>query len=629
MYKTIALCMIVKNEEQYLRRCLDSVKDKVDQIIIVDTGSTDATVDIAKEYTNEVYNFKWVNDFSAARNEAIKYATSDYILIMDADEYLDESSDLKADVSSECDYYFLKVHNFFSQGQKIEHTSIRLFANSKGLFYRNRLHEHLNNLDEDKKAFTSDFGKSYLFHTGYTDEMMQDRDKQKRNLPLMLQEVKENPNAYNLFNMGRTYKWVGEHEKAIQYFKKAYPLSTNLIIVSDLLTNLSHCLVSLKREFEALQILNDATALYPNETDLRHTQALVFSEVHYYKDAIATLETCLQLGDQGITITEGNGGFMAYYRLAELHEKNYRLLLSYEHIVECVRIKKDFLAGIAKYFEIVTMASIPLTDVYQNFNQIYRISAIKELKVLLEVLYALRHPILNRYLSDYKVNPEDNVLVVATQYDKQYDKAKSMWLGMENIDAENGEDILLLALILKDSELFELSRSYLNLSVKEAKVLRSIIMNHEIDTPKFTTYLENTLEKLVDRLLVLQEYEIFQCILEYIWLGSLELKYNTLEKMIRFGFNEVAIDLLVKLLEVNPTDEKIIRLLGDACFNSGYVEDAQLLYTKLLNLSPEYSSYERSYRLYEQLEDKEMMKNIVDSIKNKFPLCLWVHEIAN
>ncbi|MBE0342465.1 hypothetical protein E4V51_16885 [Paenibacillus sp. 28ISP30-2] len=81
--------------------------------------------------------------------------------------------------------------------------------------------------------------------------------------------------------------------------------------------------------------------------------------------------------------------------------------------------------------------------------------------------------------------------------------------------------------------------------------------------------------------------------------------------------------------EVNPTDEKIIRLLGDACFNSGYVEDAQLLYTKLLNLSPEYSSYERSYRLYEQLEDKEMMKNIVDSIKNKFPLCLWVHEIAN
>ncbi|WP_440113472.1 glycosyltransferase [Paenibacillus sp. QZ-Y1] len=629
MYKTIALCMIVKNEEQYLRRCLDSVKDKVDQIIIVDTGSTDATVDIAKEYTDEVYNFKWVNDFSAARNEAIKYATSDYILIMDADEYLDEDSDLKADVSSECDYYFLKVHNLLSQGQKIENTSIRLFANFRGLYYRNRLHEHLNNLDEDKKAFTSGVGKSYLYHTGYTDEMMQDRDKQKRNLPLMLQEVKENPNAYNLFNMGRTYKWVGEHEKAVHYFKMAYPLSTNLIIVSDLITNLSQCLISLKREFDALQILNDATVLYPNETDLRHTQALVFLEVHYYKDAIAALKTCLQLGDQGITITEGNGTYMAYYRLAELYEKNYGFSKSYDYIVEAIKLKKHFIPSVAKYFQIVTLANIPLEDVYQNFNQMYRISDVSELKTLLEVLYSLRHPLLNRYINDYQINLEANVSAVATQYDKQYDKAKSMWLGMEDINAENGEDILLLALILKDSELFELSRSYLNLSVKEAKMLRSIIMNHEIDTPKFTTYLENKLENLVDRLLVLQEYESFQCILEYIWLGSLELKCNTLEKMMKYGFNEVAIDLLVKLFEVNPTDTKIIRLLGDACLNSSYLEDAQLLYTKLLDLCPEYSSYERSYRLYEQLEDKEMMNNIVDSIKMKFPLCLWVHELAN
>ncbi|WP_311080308.1 glycosyltransferase [Paenibacillus polymyxa] len=628
MSKTIALCMIVKNEEQYLRRCLDSVKHKVNQIIIVDTGSTDATVDIGKEYTKEIYNFTWINDFSAARNEAIKYATSDYILIMDADEYLDKDSDLQADVSSGSDYYFLRVHNILSEGRQIDHTSVRLFANHRGLFFRNRLHEHLNTLDEDK-SFTKDFGNSAVYHTGYTDEMMQDRDKQKRNLPLMLQEVKENPNAYNLFNMGRTYKWIGEYEKAIQYFQRAYPLSANLTIVPELLSNLSQCLVSLNRKTEALQVLNDATVLYPNETDLLHVHALLFKELGYVKDATLRMESCLKLGDQGLTVTEGNGSYMAHYRLAELHESNYRLSESYEHIIESVKTKKDFVAGIAKYFQIVTMASIPQADVYQNFNQIYRISAVKKLKALLEVLYALRHPILNRYLSDYKINPEDNVLVVATQYDKQYDKAKLMWLGMENIDAENGEDILLLSLILKDSVLFELSRSYLNLSVKEAKVLRSIIMNHEIDTPKFTTYLENILEKLADRLLVLQEYEIFQSILEYIWLGSSELKYNTLEKMMRYGFNEVAIDLLVKLFEVNPTEEKIIRLLGDACLNSGYLEDAQLLYTKLLDLSPEYSSYERCYRLYEQLEDKEMMKNIVDSIKNKFPLCLWVHEIGN
>jgi glycosyltransferase involved in cell wall biosynthesis len=628
MAKTITLCMIVKNEEDYLRRCLDSASNKVDQIIIVDTGSTDATVEIAKEYTDQIYSFKWVNDFSAARNEAIKYATSDYILIMDADEYLDESSDLKKDISSGLDYYFLKVHNLLSQGRQINHTSIRLFANKIGLFYQNRLHEHLNVLDENK-AFTKGFSESEIYHTGYTDEMMIDRDKQKRNLPLMLQEVEENPNAYNFFNMGRTYKWIGEYEKAIQYLQKAYPLSTGLVIIPEIINNISQCLVNLNRKFEALKVLNDATILYPNETDLFHIHALLFMEVDYVKDAILRMESCLQLGDQGMTVSEGNGTYMAYYRLAELYERDYSFSKSYDYIVEAIKLKKHFIPLIAKYYEIVTLANIPLEDVYQNFNQIYRISSVSELKALLEVLYSLRHPLLNRYLNNYQINSEANVSAVATQYDKQYDKAKLMWLGMENINAENGEDILLLALILKDSELFELSRSYLNLSVKEAKVLRSIIMNHEIDTPKFTTYLENTLGKLVDRLLVLQEYEIFQSILEYIWLGSLELKCNTLEKMMKYGFNEVAIDLLVKLFEVNPTDTKIIRLLGDACLNSGYLEDAQLLYTKLLDLCPDYSSYERSYRLYEQLEDKEMMKNIVDSIKNKFPLCLWVHEIAN
>lgn len=93
--KTIALCMIVKNEQEYLRRCLDSVKGKVDQIVIVDTGSTDETVNIAKEYTNDIHHMDWNNNFAAARNESIKYATTDYILVLDADEYLEESADLQ------------------------------------------------------------------------------------------------------------------------------------------------------------------------------------------------------------------------------------------------------------------------------------------------------------------------------------------------------------------------------------------------------------------------------------------------------------------------------------------------------------------------------------------------------
>lgn len=89
---TISLCMIVKNEEKVLARCLDSIADLMDEIIIVDTGSTDRTKEIAAHYTDKIYDFEWVNDFSAARNFAFSKAGMEYIYSADADEVLDEEN---------------------------------------------------------------------------------------------------------------------------------------------------------------------------------------------------------------------------------------------------------------------------------------------------------------------------------------------------------------------------------------------------------------------------------------------------------------------------------------------------------------------------------------------------------
>lgn len=89
---TVSLCMIVKNEERNLRRCLDSVVDLMDEIIIVDTGSTDETKKIAAEYTDKIYDFEWIHDFAAARNFAFSKAGMDYIYSADADEVLDEEN---------------------------------------------------------------------------------------------------------------------------------------------------------------------------------------------------------------------------------------------------------------------------------------------------------------------------------------------------------------------------------------------------------------------------------------------------------------------------------------------------------------------------------------------------------
>lgn len=89
---TVSVCMIVKDEERVLRRCLDSIKDLADEIIIVDTGSADGTKQIALEYTDKVYDFTWIHDFSAARNYSFSKATMDYIYVADADELIDEEN---------------------------------------------------------------------------------------------------------------------------------------------------------------------------------------------------------------------------------------------------------------------------------------------------------------------------------------------------------------------------------------------------------------------------------------------------------------------------------------------------------------------------------------------------------
>src|SRR5690625_1597651 len=92
---TVSLCMIVKDEEQVLERCLKSVYDLVEEINVVDTGSTDKTIEIAKKYTDRVFHFKWTGKFKDARNKSFNYATKEYIFYIDADDVLLEEDRIK------------------------------------------------------------------------------------------------------------------------------------------------------------------------------------------------------------------------------------------------------------------------------------------------------------------------------------------------------------------------------------------------------------------------------------------------------------------------------------------------------------------------------------------------------
>ena len=118
---TFSLCMIVKNEEKTLARCLDSIADLMDEIIIIDTGSTDATKEIAGRYTDRVYDYAWTGDFSDARNYSFSLATGDYIYAADADEVLDPEnhkrlSDLKQVLLPEVEIVQMKYHTISPEG---------------------------------------------------------------------------------------------------------------------------------------------------------------------------------------------------------------------------------------------------------------------------------------------------------------------------------------------------------------------------------------------------------------------------------------------------------------------------------------------------------------------------------
>lgn len=145
---SISLCMIVKNEERVLKRCLDSVKDIVDEIIIVDTGSHDKTKDIAKKYTDKIYDFKWEDDFSKARNFSFSKATKEYILWLDADDVIlnedkEKLLELKSSLDKNVDIVMMKYNIAYDKNGEATYSynRERLVKRDKGYKWVSPVHE--------------------------------------------------------------------------------------------------------------------------------------------------------------------------------------------------------------------------------------------------------------------------------------------------------------------------------------------------------------------------------------------------------------------------------------------------------------------------------------------------------
>ena len=147
---TLSLCMIVKDEEKTLARCLNSVKSFIDEIIIVDTGSKDKTKEIAKSFNAQIYDFKWISDFSAARNFSFSKATSDYILWLDGDDFIDDENISKIEnllKSLDTKYDYVSGQYILSRNEEGGVNSVlrrnRIVKRTRNFKWIGKVHEYL------------------------------------------------------------------------------------------------------------------------------------------------------------------------------------------------------------------------------------------------------------------------------------------------------------------------------------------------------------------------------------------------------------------------------------------------------------------------------------------------------
>lgn len=194
----ISLCLIAKNEEHCLGRCLDSVRNLVDEIILVDTGSADNTLKIAAEYGAFLFSYPWSNDFSAARNYALSKARGNWILVLDADEVLESltrDNITQLINQSPAEGYYFKICSYLDgSSQKAEDYVVRLFKSNPAYRFTGAIHEQIAGsiLNSNRKNGLI-FAPFTIYHYGYIEKELQNKCKFTRNTTIIKKALAEKP----------------------------------------------------------------------------------------------------------------------------------------------------------------------------------------------------------------------------------------------------------------------------------------------------------------------------------------------------------------------------------------------------------------------------------------------------
>ena len=344
----ISACYMLKNEEKNLPRSLDSVKNLVDEIIVVDTGSTDKTIEIANSYGANVIETPWQDDFSTPRNMAIDAASGDWIIFLDADEFFATPNKVRAAITKFIDSTTIIIPRIDideEENRELNHDwSMRIFKNVDYLRYRGLIHEHLTNIKDGKMPYV--FGSSDLtiYHTGYAASKI--KQKLQRNLELIEQEEKTiGHRPQHDITLADCYMGLGDYEKVIHYVKKALNSSTKeLTGRGRLYRNLMNAMRNLDYpDEEILAVVEEAIKILPQLPEFYAERAITLCDLNRLEEAHENFKKSLKVWKNLSANTYENSYYprimdVVYAQLSELERLRGNIKEAKLNISEAIKI---------------------------------------------------------------------------------------------------------------------------------------------------------------------------------------------------------------------------------------------------------------------------------------------------
>lgn len=318
----LSVCIITKNEAEKLEKCLKSLKRYDVEIVVADTGSTDATVQIIKKYADISGRFTWCNDFSAARNYSVGLANNDWILVLDSDEWVERFDVEQAErifrENPQGAGRIERINRYDGpDGKESGHERICRMFDRRFYEYRGRIHEQVTRKDGKSAEYQNI--SIQIGHSGYEGTKEEKKKKAERNIELLLLDLKENgEDPYTLYQLGKSYYMCQEYDKAAEYFEQGlgFDLDPGLEYVQDMVETYAYALLQMKRYGE-MMFLENIYKEFAVSADYVFLMGLAYMNNAMFEEAVREFEKAVTYS---FCKVEGCNSYKAYYNAGVIRE---------------------------------------------------------------------------------------------------------------------------------------------------------------------------------------------------------------------------------------------------------------------------------------------------------------------